>query len=351
MKYPAYPRYKDSGVEWLGEIPAHWDAKKLKFLAEIRTSNVDKKSEEGELPVRLCNYVDVYKNDFISSDIEFMQATATKEEINRFKIQKDDVLITKDSESWDDIAVPACVGEDFEDVVCGYHLAQIRPNKTELRGRYLFRCFSASGICDQFKVAANGVTRFGLPQDAVGGSFFPVPPLEEQTAIAAFLDRETARIDGLIARKQRLVELLQEKRTALISRAVTKGLDPNVPMKDSGIEWLGEIPAHWEVYKFRYVFKMKGGMTPEKGNPEYWNGEIPWVSPKDMKKEIIADSEDHITSTALNDTGIGLVPPQNVLIVVRGMILAHTFPVAMTAGQVTINQDMKALVPIIGFGS
>lgn len=169
------------------------------------------------------------------------------------------MIITKDSESWDDIAVPACVEADFEDVVCGYHLTQIRPDQSHFLGRYLFRRFSSSGICEQFKIAANGVTRFGLSRNSIGSSVFPVPPIEEQTAIAAFLDRETAHIDALIAKKQRLIDLLREKRTALISQAVTKGLDLTVPMKDSGIEWLGEIPEHWEVKRLSYIALLKSG--------------------------------------------------------------------------------------------
>jgi type I restriction enzyme S subunit len=103
------------------------------------------------------------------------------------------------------------------------------------------------GPRDQFHVAANGITRFGLGGNAIATGLFTLPPEPEQHAIAAFLDRETARIDALVGKKQRLIELLQEQRTALITSAVTKGLDPTVPMKDSGVEWLGEIPAHWEV--------------------------------------------------------------------------------------------------------
>ncbi|HEX9024759.1 MAG TPA: restriction endonuclease subunit S [Geobacteraceae bacterium] len=276
MRYPAYPTYKDSGDEWIKRIPSHWQIKKLKFLSSIQNSNVDKKTEDGELPVRLCNYVDVYKNDFINSEIDFMVATATAEEMRRFKLRKDDVIITKDSESWDDIAVPACVEEDFDDVLCGYHLAQIRPKKSELLGRYLFRCFSALGICNQFKVAANGVTRFGLPKDAIVSSVFPVPTFEEQECIAAFLDRKTARIDTLIAKKQRIIELLQEKRTVLISRAVTKGLDAGVQMKDSGVEWLGEIPAHWEVKRLKYAVTLQRGHDLPSDNRE--DGCVPIVS-------------------------------------------------------------------------
>ena len=107
----------------------------------------------------------------------------------------------------------------------------------------------------------------------------PIPPLLEQTQIAAFLDRETAKIDGLVAEQRRLMELLKEKRQAVISHAVTKGLNPDAPMKPSGIEWLGDVPAHWAVSKMKWIAKMESGHTPDKKKAEYWdNGDIPWVS-------------------------------------------------------------------------
>jgi type I restriction enzyme S subunit len=164
------------------------------------------------------------------------------------------VLITKDSESCTDIAVPAVVDEDLPGVLCGYHLAHIRPRES-LHGPFLNRAFAAIGPRDQFQVAANGITRYGLGSDAIRTGLFPIPPPEEQFAITAFLDRETDRIDALVAKKVRLIELLQEKRTALITRAVTKGLDPTVPTKDSGVEWLGDIPAPWEIRQGRYLYK------------------------------------------------------------------------------------------------
>ena len=241
-RFRPYPEYKDSGVEWLGEIPSNWDVKRLKTTASVQLSNVDKHSEEGQVPVKLCNYVDVYYNDLITAELQFMNATATPEQVRRLPLRVGDVLITKDSESWTDIAVPAVVGEDLPDVLCGYHLAHIRPGP-KLDGRFLARQFSAIGTRDQFHVAANGITRFGLGGDAIRTGLFPVAPIDEQHAIADFLDRETAKIDALVARKERLIELLQEKRTALITRAVTRGLDPNVPMKDSGVEVAGRDPG------------------------------------------------------------------------------------------------------------
>ncbi len=133
-RFKAYPEYKISGIEWLGEIPAHWEAECLKVIASVTLSNVDKKSQEEHEQVRLCNYVDVYKNDRVTSDMDFMVATATAEQIRRFSLRMGDVLITKDSESWDDIAVPAVVAENMEDVVCGYHLALIRPVASKTDG-------------------------------------------------------------------------------------------------------------------------------------------------------------------------------------------------------------------------
>ena len=255
-RYRPYPEYKDSGLEWLGEIPTHWDVLRLKAIADVRLSNVDKKSFEEQEAVRLCNYTDVYYNGTITSEIEFMPATATTEQIRRFSLQPGDVVITKDSESWDDIAVPAVVVEELDNVLCGYHLALIRPN-TGVDGRFLARSFSAIGLQDQFQIAANGITRYGLSGGTISSASFSIPPHLEQQAIADFLDRKTAAIDALIARKERLIELLQEKRAALITQAVTKGLDPAVPMKESGVEWLGRIPAHWEVSRSKWLFTVR----------------------------------------------------------------------------------------------
>ena len=262
VRFKPYPAYKDSGVEWLGKIPAHWDAKRLKSVASVQLSNVDKKSVEGQEPVRLCNYTDVYYHERITGDLEFMLATATRDQVRRFSLRVGDVLITKDSESWTDIAVSAVVAEDLPGVLCGYHLAHIRPNQ-DYHGAFLSRAFAAIGPRDQFRVAANGITRFGLGADAIHSGLFAMPPLPEQRTIAAFLDRETARIDALVAKNERLIELFHEQRTALITRAVTKGLDPGVPMKDSGVGWLGEIPAHWEVKRLRHLGEAIIGLTYE----------------------------------------------------------------------------------------
>lgn len=249
-----YPAYKPSGIDWLGDIPAHWDVRRLRNLADMRASNVDKHIKDGELPVRLCNYVDVYKNDRITDCISFMRATATEREIARLKLQQHDVLITKDSETWNDIGVPALVEYAADDLVCGYHLAVLRPLNSSIDGRYLFRALQSPSVSGQFQVSANGVTRYGLSHGAIKSVQLPVPPLAEQAAIARYLDRADERIRRAIDAKRRLVELLTEQRQAVIHRAVTRGLDAGAPLKASGVEWLGDVPAHWDVMPIKRAF-------------------------------------------------------------------------------------------------
>ena len=212
-------------------------------------------STDDELPVRLANYTDVYKNEFISSEMELMRTTATASEIEKFQLRRDDVIITKDSESWDDIGIPSLVVDSADDLVCGYHLAILRPDKAKLDGRFLLRCLQAKDIRVQLELSADGVTRFGIPKDAIGKLQLPIPPLAEQHAIAAYLDQETRRLDALVTAKKRWLELLAEKRRALITHAVTLGINPATPLRESGFPWLGQVPKHWRVERSKWLFK------------------------------------------------------------------------------------------------
>jgi type I restriction enzyme S subunit len=153
-----------------------------------------------------------------------MQATATKDQIRRFELREGDVLVTKDSETWDDIAVPAVVTEDLDEILCGYHLAMIRPGR-DVDGNFLSRAFAAVGPRDQFHIAANGITRYGLGGSAIRDGLFALPPLAEQKQIAKFIDNATATVDALINSIEEGIDHLQEYRTALISAAVTGKID------------------------------------------------------------------------------------------------------------------------------
>ena len=249
-----YPEYKESGLEWIGEIPAHWEIKKLKYIAKILPSNVDKHIYPNEIQVRLCNYTDVYYNDYITVDTVLKKGSCKEREFAKFVLRKGDVIITKDSETPDDIGVPTYVKDDLENVVCGYHLTMIKP--LSCRGEYIFRFIQSNRARRYFELESNGITRYGLGKASIENLLLPIPPDSEQRQIANFLDRKTEQIDELIRIKARQIELLQEHRTTLINQIVTKGLDPNVEMKPSGIEWIGEMPAHWEIKKLKYIAKI-----------------------------------------------------------------------------------------------
>lgn len=277
-----------------------WPIERLRFMAKIQNSNIDKKTVEGESSVRLCNYVDVYYNQVIQGEMDFMEASATEDQIQKFKLTKGDVIITKDSESPDDIGIAAYVGESYDNVVCGYHLTMLKPY-ADVDGKFLYYALSNDLTAGQFKVAANGVTRFGLSQDGIKSVLLPKPDVSTQKKVASFLDKKTKQIDDLIAKKEQLLKLLAEKRTSLITQAVTKGLDPTVKMKDSGVEWLGEIPEGWVVGKVCYWYNVQLGkmLQPEpKGDddmlkPYLRAANIAWGAPKleDVKTMWFRDSE------------------------------------------------------------
>ncbi|MDQ3158420.1 MAG: restriction endonuclease subunit S [Actinomycetota bacterium] len=210
-----YPAYKDSGVEWLGEIPEGWETGRLGHVASVVVSNVDKHSEDGEVPIRLCNYVDVYKNDVVRDGLDFMEATATAEQIVRFGLRRGDTAFTKDSETADDIGVPAFV--DADGLVCGYHLAVARPISPLADSKFLFYVLKSSPSAKQWYLAASGVTRVGLRSADIPKLRTARPPLAEQRVIAAYLDRETAQIDELIGEQEALIGSLTERRQSVSS--------------------------------------------------------------------------------------------------------------------------------------
>ncbi|EXF43462.1 type I restriction-modification system subunit S [Pseudomonas sp. BAY1663] len=253
MGYRAYSQYQESGLDVFGRIPSHWETHRLNDIAELITSNVDKKSLDDQEIVRLCNYVDVYKNKEINNSLEFMIATASNAEIKKFRLQPSDVIITKDSESPHDIGVPALVTESAEDLLCSYHLTIIRPQET-ISGSFLYYSLQALTGAYQFTSAANGVTRFGLTSIGTKNVRICIPVLVEQIKIAEFLDHKTVQIDRLIEKKQELIEKLHEQRISIITMAVTRGVNAQALAGPCTQDWLGGVPKHWKNnYKLNFL--------------------------------------------------------------------------------------------------
>ena len=332
--FKQYPVYKDSGVEWLGQIPARWEARKIKRLSIVRRGASPRPIDDPIYFDDKGEYAWVRISDVTASERYLQQTTQRLSDLGKSKS-----VALEPGELF--LSIAATVGKPvITKVKCCIHdgfvyFVGLRENR-----EYLYYVFSCG---EPYKGLGKLGTQLNLNTDTIGDVYLPLPSRFEQSEIVQFLDRETAKIDVLVAKNERLIELLQERRSALITQAVTKGLDPTVAMKESGVEWLRRIPFHWESSRMWRISSAVSGGTPSKDEPSYWGGKIPWVSPKDMKRRFIDSSEDTITDQALFEAGLKLIPPPAVLIVVRGMILAHSFPVAVTRLPVTINQDMKAL--------
>ena len=191
----------------------HWS--RLKHVADVITSNVDKLSKANEIPVRLVNYTDVYYGDRLTPDLPLMQATASPPEIAKYRLANGDIIITKDSETADDIGVAAYVERAESDMLCGYHLSRIRSNPSAAVSRYIYWALASGHARDQMSIAATGVTRFGLRADSIRDLLIRVPSILEQRVIAGYLDIEAGRIDALISKKRRMIDLLDERKRLL----------------------------------------------------------------------------------------------------------------------------------------
>lgn len=224
-------------------------------------SSVDKHSVDGEQVIRLCNYVDVYKNERITDDLEFMHATAADAQISRFTLKAHDVLVTKDSEEPTDIGIPAYVPNDMPGVVCGYHLAVLRPDPQRVYGGFLHWALQSSEVHAYYSTAATGISRYALSVNDLGMTPLRLPSLAEQQRIANFLDEQTARIDALIAEKERLQETVEEWRIAELER-ICFGTD--TATVQTGSTWIPALPHGWRLARLKHlVTGIEQGWSPE----------------------------------------------------------------------------------------
>lgn len=278
------------------ELPTGWAKRSLGEVVDVRTSNVDKKTVRGEIPVRLCNYMDVYANDYVRADLPFMEATATRPEIDRFGLEVGDVIITKDSETPDDIGIPTVVDETVENLVCGYHLALLKPDRAAVEPLYLSKFLSTDRVSSHFLARANGSTRYGLTQDSIHSVPLLVPPLPTQRRIAEVL----RTVDEVIEWTEKRLEKQQAIKQGLLHDLFTRGLTPEGKLRPSPTDRpdlyqdspLGPIPKEWEVRRIREIGAVKGGKRVPLGE-SFADGPTPhpYLRVVDMKDWGIDDAE------------------------------------------------------------
>ena len=251
-RYQPYPKYKDSGVEWLGEIPAKWNTIRIKDIALI---NPDVLSENTPSDFEML-YIDIGNVDSLGNILNQEPLTFGKAPSRaRRQVKRGDVIVSTVRTYLHAIAP---IQDHDKNLVVSTGFAVIRP----LEGfspSYAAYSMRAQYFVDAVVAYSEGVSYPAINESEMASFRIVIPPENEQNMIAAFLDRETVKIDALISKKEHFIELLKEKRTALISHTVTKGLDPNVPMKDSSVEWLGKIPRHWKVIRLKYDAPLQGG--------------------------------------------------------------------------------------------
>lgn len=325
--------------------PDGWDEAPLSSVAETRFSNVDKKSAPGERPVRLCNYTDVYNNDYITDDMEFMRATATRPEIDRFGLIVGDVVITKDSETPDDIGVPTVVDSAGPDLVCGYHLAMLRPDQSKIDPTFLAKQLSHWRIARYFGQHANGSTRYGLSTGAIAATLLHLPRLEQQQQIS----RIVRLVDAAIGKTAAVIGKLKQVRAGLLHDLLTRGLDQNGQLRDPTTNPhqfkpspLGNIPKEWDAAPVSVVADTFAGGTPPRSASGMFGGTIPWVKSSEVNLREITETEEKLTTHGFLASSTKWIDAGTPLVALYG---ATAGVVGWLAIRAVTNQAVLAIVP------
>ena len=325
-----YPVMNDSGLDWLGEVPTHWEVRRNGRLFSQRneTGYPDLLILEVSLRtgVRVRDFANSTRKQVMSERGKYKRAAKGDIAYNMMRMWQGAVGVAPEH----GLISPA------------YVVARPLPGSNP---SYFERLFKTPAYMQEIDNYSRGIVKDRNRLYWEDFKRIPTcyPPPEEQAAIVRYLDHVDRRVRLLLRAKRKLIALLTEQKQVIIHRAVTRGIDPDVPLKDSGVEWLGEVPAHWEVRKLRQCGSIAGGMTPSMEVRRYWNGDVPWITPKDMKNMAISDSSVRVTKSAVEETSLRMIDARAVLLVVRGMILARKVPIAWTMNPVTINQDMKAI--------
>lgn len=341
--YKPYPAYKDSGVEWLGQVPQSWTVSRLGFESWVRARlgwkglKADEYVDEG---VAFLSTPDIKGVEINFVDVNFI-SEERYEESPEIKISVGDILLAKDGSTLGTVNV---VRNLPRAATVNSSIAVITPFEA-LDSLYLFYLFKGAYLENTIQVLKGGMGVPHLFQRDINKFKIPVPSHAEQVVIAAHLDRETARIDALVEKKTRFIELLREKRQALITHAVTKGLNPTVKMKDSGVDWLGTVPEHWEALQLRRVVSaVKTGGTPSEEQPssDIIDG-LAWYTPGDFGNGLVlTTSEKRVSDLAVSSGEAKVYPAGSVLVVSIGATLGK---VGFISESCSANQQINAVIP------
>ena len=321
-----------------GSIPDGWQRARLGDVADVAFSGVDKRTVDAEVPVQLCNYTDVFYNRRIVVGMDLMTATATLSEKHKWALKNGDVLFTKDSETPDEIGIPAFVADDMPGVLCGYHLGLARPRKGALDGAFLAEALMSRESRKQFARIANGVTRFGLTLDATKALPILLPPLPEQRAIAAVLHG----IDDAIEGAEAAIAATETLRDALLRDLLTRGL-PGQHTEFRDVPGLGTIPADWDVVRLGDVAEVERGKFAHRprNEPRFYGGDVPFIQTGDVVKST-GKIKDH--SQTLNEFGLSisrLFPAGTIVIT----IAANIGETAITSYPVAFPDSLVGITP------
>lgn len=279
MSYPKYLEYKNSGLEWLGKIPAHWRIVRLKFIvSKIGSGKTPSGGAENYISsgIPLIRSQNVRFEGLFLEDVVFIDKDIDKQMANSRTFSGDVLLNITGASIGRCCIVPSFIHQ----ANVNQHVCVIRPLSGQ-NNRFLKLFLESESGQAQVFISQEGISREGLTFEQIGNFFISFPSLSEQCLIADFLDSETARLDKLIGAKERLLDLLTEKRRALITQAVTRGLNADAPMRDSGVEWLGEVPKHWQVVRLKYLGQIFYGIGQP---PEYRLEGVPFIRATNIER-------------------------------------------------------------------
>lgn len=332
-----YETYKDSGIQWVGEIPSHWDSNKLKFFADISTGTTPSTANEEYWNEATENWYT--PADFNEGDIHLngssRKVSAMAFEKSACKVFKKNVVLV--------VGIGATLGKiGFSRVECS---ANQQINAIEFYDNVypLFGAYYLSSLKEVMKSLASAATLAIMNQSVTGSIPFVCPTLAEQKNIATYLDHKVGQIDATIAEKEQMLEDLKAYRSSIISEAVTKGLDKNVEMKESGVEWIGMIPKHWNINKLKFFADISTGTTPSTDNEEYWKEPTEnWYTPSDFCEEKVhlETSSRKVSTTAFQESACRVFKKDVVLVVGIGATLGK---IGISSVECSANQQINAI--------